>query len=291
MQGEKTVKTAITTIFIVFVIVIYFGAEANAVSQSKNIIEGFNPSLMASGTFSMPKKTSSGNYDPSYGFLFSIGGITPSENKNTISSMSIIFSRDSFVFNEKAQSYNIVDGEKATISSIHVSSLGHLPVIISKNLLFLPYTGSSTGISKFSISDVVFDKLDQSTLTELKEENDRIQASNCWKTGAQVSLKDLIPGMKLLSVMYSYDLMTVEKTWMPWHSIINALIFGTVNGVFDAFGQISPNSSVLGLVVLTLKAGTTALWYNFDYKHHNWPFKDYEPLKYHRESISVSTAF
>jgi len=236
----------------------------------------------------MPKKISSNSYEPSYGFLASMGWITPAQNpgKNDVSSMAIVFSRDTFALKD-----DIAKDEKATITSVHFSNLDHLPIIITDNFLFMPYTGGSTGLSKFSIADSVFDNLDKSTLTELKDENGDIQSSGCWKFGAQVALKDLIPGMKLLSVTYSYDLMTVERAWMPWHSIISAIIFGAVTGVFDGVGNIAPDSPIVGLAIMGIKAGATALWYNFDYRHHNWPFKDHEPLKYHRQSVSISSAF
>ncbi len=281
-------KTALIIIFISFTLIAYLGNEANAITRDKNVLEGFNPSLMASGTLSMPKKISSNSYEPSYGFLVSTGWITPSQNQanNTVSSMAIVFSRDSFALKN-----DIEEDEKATITSVHFSNLDHVPIVISDNFLFMPYTGGSTGLSKFSIADNVFDDLDKSTLTELEDENGDIQSSGAWKFGAQVALKDLIPGMELLSVTYSYDLMTVERAWMPWHSIINALIFGTVTGIFDAVANIAPDSPILGLAIMGLKVGATTLWYNFDYSHHNWPYKDHEPLKYHRQSVSISSAF
>ena len=91
-------KTALTTMLIAFALIAYLGDEANAITRDKNVLEGFNPSIMASGTLSMPKKISSNSYEPSYGFLVSTGWITPSKNQgnNTVSSMAIVFSRDSF---------------------------------------------------------------------------------------------------------------------------------------------------------------------------------------------------
>ena len=280
-------KILLIIMLAVFISSILFCLDTNAVTQSKDIINGFSPSLIVSGTLSTPKKVSANSYEQSYGYLLSFGIMSASQDqkKNIINNVSILFSKDAFITKE-----DIAKDNKATITSIHLSNTDHLPIIISNNLLFMPYTGGSTGISKFSIPDEVFNK-QKSTLTELEEENGDYQSSGCWKFGAQVALKDLIPSMKLLSVTYSYDLMTVEKAWMPWHSIINTIIFGIATGMLDSINQLSPNSHILGLLVMGLKVGITALWYNFDYKHHNWPFKDYEPLKYHRQSVSISSAF
>lgn len=275
----------VITIFIMLAFIINYSAEAK--TRNDDILNGYNPSVMASGTFSIPKKISAKSYESAYGYLFSLGILISSNNgKNAINSMSILLSKDSFALKEI-----IAKDENATISSIHISNLDHLPIIISKSFLLMPYTGGSTGISKFAIPDDIYKKLDKTTLTELIDENNDIQASGCWKFGVQASLKDLIPGLDMLSATYSYDIMTISKAWMPWHSVISTAIFGTATSIIDYIGQISPNNALLGLTIMAIKVGASVFWYNFDYDHHNWPFKDYEPLKYHRQSVSFSSAF
>jgi hypothetical protein len=83
----------------VFISSILFCLGTNAVTQSKDIINGFSPSLIVSGTLSTPKKVSANSYEQSYGYLLSFGIMSASQDqkKNIINNVSILFSKDAFI--------------------------------------------------------------------------------------------------------------------------------------------------------------------------------------------------
>lgn len=249
--------------------------------------------LMVSGSYSYPQELFGDSYEPSYGSALSIGSvITPEGMTNLhVGTKYLSFCRDLVLLRGPvARSRHVGDDTKATILSIHAGAAEGQPLILSRYFALTPLMGEGLGGSQFSIPQAVYESFGDSTLTELKHENDEVQLSHYRRLGVLVS------GLENVSLQYSYDLMSVERTWMTFHSMISGAISDLIiDGVPRAFRTSLPeevsNSIPFGLTLLAYKAIASYLWYEFDYDHHNWPFEDAPPLHYHRQVLALNYAF
>lgn len=248
---------------------------------------------MVSGSYSSPRELFGDNYEASYGSALCIGSVvTPKGISNVhVGTKYLSFSRDLVLLKDSAaRSHHVSDDTKATILSIHAGAAEGQPLTLSRYFALTPLMGEGIGGSKFSIPESVYDSLGGSTLTELKGENDMVQLTHYRRFGV------LLSGMENVSLQYSWDLTNVERAWMVFHSMISGAISDLIiDGVPGALRKTLPeevsNSIPFGLVLLAYRATASYLWYEFDYEHHNWPFDDDPPLKYHRHLVTLNYAF
>lgn len=249
--------------------------------------------VMVSGSYSLPRELFGDSYEPSYGSALSIGSaVTPEGMTNFyIGTKYLSFSTDFAPLKSSvARSHHVSDDTRATIFSVQGGRTEGRPLILSRYFALTPLLGSAGGVSHFSIPEAVYESFGDSTLTELNWENDELQLGHYQRLGLLVS------GLENVSLQYSYDLANVERAWMVWHSMVSGAVRNLiVNGVPGALEKTLPqevtHSIPFGLVLFAYRAAATVLWYEFDYEHHNWPFEDAPPLKYHRQVLTLNYAF
>ena len=285
---------AVFIIVALAIIVLSTQAQAVTITINGEEIPGESHfALIASGSFSSPQRLFADSYNPSYGSAFGVGlVITPEEMSNVhIGTFYLNFSRDLVRLKSSiASRFNLDENTSASLSNIHIGGGIGLPIVLSKHFIVSPYLGGGIGGSRFSMAEKAYEKSGQSTLSELKSENNMVQLSTYRQFGI------LFSGPDHISLQYSYDLMNVERAWMVWHSMISGTIsYVIVSGVPGVLSKTFPeevrHSLPFRLVVLASQITASILWYDFNYEHHNWPFDDDPPLRYHRQMLALNYYF
>ena len=84
--------------------------------------------------------------------------------------------------------------------------------------------------------------------------------------------------------------MSVDRVWLFWHSIVSESIHNIIiNGVPEMVKKLLPedigNSLTYKVCSYIYSIGATIVVDKWDYDHHNWPYDDDPPLKFHRLKI------
>jgi len=253
----------------------------------------FHLGIVASGSFSTPREMSADSYEPYYGSSLGIGlMMSPRGIDNVhVGTHYVCFSRDVLRLKGSiASEFSVDENTEATLSSLHVGAGVGEPLIASRYFVLTPYMGAGAGGARFSIPDEAFNNFGESTRSELGRENREVQITTYRQFGI------IISGLKHVSLQYSYDLTNVERTWVVFHSMVsgtisNIIISGVPGALSATVAADVRYLPAFRLAVLAYQVAAAYLWYNFDYEHHNWPFDDDPPLKYHRQKVSLNYYF
>jgi hypothetical protein len=254
------------------------------------------------GAVPMPQERFGQSYDESYGYSAGFGfwfatlpdtGVTSEWllSGNRPERRYLEISRDMVDLNDAvAEKFGVKPGATASILSIHFSGSQCVPISLPHGLSLAPVWGHKVGVSWFSIDEDDYNQFGHTTLTELKHENNRGQLG----TGRQLGV--LLTGFDPFSVQYSYDLMSAERTWKFGHGLVSALCSGLLIDGVTQLGRalLSPEaqpSTAVEVILMAYQAAASYYWYDYTYKHNNWPFKDEPPLRYQRHVLALHYKF
>ncbi len=150
--------------------------------------------------------------------------------------------------------------------------------------LFYLTSGMGWGVSRFDVADGVYQRLGDNTGTELQEKNKRWDFSYDRYFGLRV------PVVNFLALDCQYHFISVEKTWMSWHSSISGSIIEITELPFEGIASEMAKQDNLPVAIIMelISAGISWAWYRYDYNHHNWPWHDEPPMRFGRASIGVT---
>jgi hypothetical protein len=163
-----------------------------------------------------------------------------------------------------------------TINSIHIGYNWYV---------YFLSTGYSVGCSRFYVPDSIYQHLGNNTGTELLSENNYNQLSFSNDIGLRFPIRPLSS-----SLSFYYHLVTVERAWMFWHQSLSQVISSFVPVLFEdwALDAVKHNNMAGAIFFKLVSSGITYVWYDYNYKHHNWPWHDSKALNYQRAVFKIS---
>ena len=251
--------------------------------------------VQLSGSTNKPDEMFAKNYSADdKGFVIGISLVgTPKGQSNlNLETVSLVYSRASFNMQKSTvQAYQLDSTPTATLSGIQVRTHADVPIIWTNSIGLSLFKGNSIGGGRLKLSEAAFTKLGESTLTELKNENDKNQLFYGNIYGIHLT------GLKHASLELSYDQMGVERAWLFWHSLVSAMAYGIAEeAVTQIAEEVMPasitSSMPFNVVALLIKSGISYYLYEWDYDHHNWPYSDDDPpLHFNRTSLTLNIYF
>jgi hypothetical protein len=153
--------------------------------------------------------------------------------------------------------------------------------------LFYVTSGMTLGAGRFQVGDNVFNGFGGNTGTELGDENKEWQMTSSRYFGFRV------PVGKWVAIDCNYHLVSTERAWMFWHSLISGTIeeipIAICDGIADNF--VKQDKVPAAIIAKLVGIGFSWAWYYFDYNHHNWPWNDSKPLRYQRIAVGTTILF
>ncbi|OGL47355.1 MAG: hypothetical protein A2161_12260 [Candidatus Schekmanbacteria bacterium RBG_13_48_7] len=278
------------SICVLFFICIIFPKNVHPISNENR---EFHFTLLSNYGISFPLHTFEKNYKSIYGFSEGIGLTIINEELTDTPKKTFLlkYQKNKFELqNEILKIHEIIENKKAFFSGIYFGYQVEAPFFSKKNLFLTLFETRSLGGSRFSIDQRTFEYLGRSTLTELIQENDKVQFSDSRGFGCAVTFQDHY------SFQLSYDFINVEKVWLFGHSLLSTAIhYEMIDGVPFIIKKISSDnfskSLTFRIIIFFYRIGSTILLENFDYDHHNWPFDDLHPIKYHQLNFTFCLYF
>jgi hypothetical protein len=250
-------------------------------------------SLICSGSLLSLKNELAQNYIPSYNFTCGLGIVRtfPGNTNKIASRLHLVYSRDVFELkNLTKHFFNIKNDVFASNSGIHIEYFVDAFSLNLRNIRLAANLGSGFGGTRFSIAEQHFDKFGKSTLTELAEENQKIQFSSYYSLGLSAT------AFEHFSLTYFYDFMTTQKSYLFGHNVIGNIIKsastnGVVSGLQHFLHTRVQYSKVYQFLVTCYLTATIIFWENVNKYHTNWPFRDKPLLKYNRHRFGITYYF
>lgn len=237
--------------------------------EQNRVYNGFTVTPLVS--YPMPKRKAELSYDPALSGGFRLGFSMLSNNGKEGVSLLLSYQWDRF-----------------TLKPIEGNASFHSVMILAEYrfLRFLNYKMGFGG-GALNLSDEDFNSLSQSTRTELGGENKKVQWTDHFSLGCQIPL-----GSKQ-SINLDYDFLSVDRAMMFWHRMLFSSLQQLSVAPFTYLGERYSKKERYFLSFLSYAAamGIAIAWYDFDYEHHNWPWKDPKPMRFHRATISFTYYF
>ena len=272
---------------------VFPSVEANASSDDESQQDSTKTDIdfiiSLSGTYSSPKEIFAENYESALGWAAS-AGILISRN-DTLAAVNLAYYKTCFnLSNSIKESHGIDESAQAAVTAIMLEGWGSTQMFSVKGIRVEPTLGGGLGGCRFVLAEKYFESFGNSTLTELREENNKTKFCEYQKIG--LLLHDFGP----VSLQYSYQLVSVHRKWKYFHwfvssSIKTYLIFPLPEKVARIFADDVTGTLTYKLIALAYRVGVTFLWYDMTYEHNNWPFDDEPPMHFHRQSLAISLHF
>ena len=285
-------KSLFVVFFSLSLFISFINAQTTITMGGRKIPGEEHFTLITSGALTSPDRFFANNYDASNGLSFGIGlAVTPEGMSNVhVGTFYIRYNRDLFNLNQQIRgTFGIDNGATATISSINIGGSVGLPLVLSKHFVLSPFFGMGWGTAWFSMDNETYNKLGNSTFTELGNKKNKLKYNSYTEFGL------MIGGINHLSLQYSYNLVNIESAWVVGHSMISGIVGYVIGSGMDILGKALPkdirNSTVYNILNIAYKIGASIFWYNFTYDHHNWPFNDAPPLRYRRQVVTLNVYF
>ena len=286
---KRLVIFAVTCMFVFVFPALEANASSDGESEQDSTKIDIDFIISLSGTYSSPKEIFSENYESAFGWAAS-AGILISKN-DTTASVSLAYYKTCFnLSNSIKESYGLDESAQAAVTAIMLEGWGSSQMFSVKGIRVEPTVGGGLGGCRFELADKYYEAFGNSTLTELRDENNKTKFCEYQKIG--LLLHDFGP----LSLQYSYQLISVHRKWKYFHwfvssSIKTYLIYPLPEKVAKAFDGDVTETMTYRLIALAYRIGITFLWYDLTYEQNNWPFDDEPPMHFHRQSLALSLHF
>ncbi len=288
-------KFLTAALLVLFAIIPLHANEMLEISVDGEIID-LKPHLgiVASGYMANPLEDFKAGYDNFTGFEVgaAISLTIKERNNHHVGGYYFKFSYDKIPLkDELIEAYALESGTEATMMGFYFGEGVGIPIIISDHFSISPFLGSAIGAAVFKLDDEDFLSMGEHTHTELLKENDHFNVASYSQLGLIVS------GANHVSLQFSYDLASVERAWMFWHSMVNGIASSIlVKGVPSLLGRAFPDevreSLPFQLTELAYQMAATYFWYNFNYENPNWPYEgDDPPMHYTRQMATLCFYF
>lgn len=266
----------------------------DAARRSQEPTGRFGFSMGVSGSFSSPERAFASNYDPSVGLGVSMAFLAQRGETTGVRTMGatyLSFSKDQVdVAESTAKRFDIRGNANASIENLHVGYALKVPALESKSCSVSILSGVSAGGSRFTVDESAYESFGQSTLTELKHENNKTNLGTNRQFGIELLTVDHV------SVQYSYNFVEIDRAWKFFHSFVSsvineAVIDGVPRFVRNTLPENEKNTLKVHLATFVYQIGACVVWNHYTYEKGNWPFSDEPSMRYRRQMLGLNYSF
>lgn len=228
------------------------------------------------GNYSMPVRLSEKSYSSSDGYGSRIGFRT--------SGLRGFVGADIYLAMEKNA---IKLKNQPVVADVYHSYFGWQAILYGFKV------GMGIGGLKFDLPAKAFNDLGGTTLTELNNENRKIQMAQTFMVGARMPIPVENDFLNRWAVDYEYKFVSADRAWMFWHDLISSSIvaLGADLAANVAKGLEKKDFKITSLLLQAAIIGFIGSYWYYDYEYHNWPFKDESPYRMHAQAIVISYDF